>query len=128
MILIKSLPKEFIVEDPHSSNIGEFKRWPIRCASTSNSQVAFIVTNFKSQWAAIQSHINDFDHCLTTQLGSFVAPPFVFDQGFTVNITALAQHSHKVHQQVLDTAKSDARKEWKDKMQASPFGAQAFRH
>ena len=31
-----------------------------------------------SQWAAIQSHVNDFDHCLTPSLSSFVASPFVF--------------------------------------------------
>ena len=59
---------------------------------------------------------------------SFVALPFTFDQRFTSNITALALHLQKVHQQVLDTAKTDARQAWKDKMTASPYGARSLRH
>ena len=43
-------------------------------------------------------------------------------------MTAFAQHLQKVDQQVLDKVGRDERKEWKDKMQASPNGAQAFRH
>ena len=49
------------------------------------------------QWAALQSHINDVDHCLTTQLASFLTSDDTLDQRFAVSDTLLAQHLLQIH-------------------------------
>ena len=71
---------------------------------------------------------NDFDHCFTTQLCSFLTSAFTFDQRFTVNITLLSQHLLKIHKQVADQAECEGKPVWTSKMRDSPHGAQAFKH